>query len=367
MAGEQRLNRERLPGGGDRLPGVEAVIKGRRFDLVYQPIVQLDTGKISGFEALCRFHDGQSPAGWFRRCRALGLAGPMDLAVLEKALDDVERLPPGYLSVNFSSATLADFGALRDVFTAIEPSRAIMVELTEDAMVHDYEAVADSLRLLRDRRVLLAVDDAGAGYSTFQHILRLRPDIIKLDRSVTSGIHHDPGRRAQTNAVAIFARDIGASVVAEGIESEEDVNALRLSGVSVGQGFWLAKPASLPVPPIEYQARPFPELLGGTSRPLFPETGRPGDRDGWQSSGGTTAAIASHATLGSVAFVTSAVERLRAQDGARPLDEFRGLTGLIHRQLVDIREQLTKFTYGLTPEGFATFDEVEGSADDHHP
>jgi EAL domain-containing protein (putative c-di-GMP-specific phosphodiesterase class I) len=368
MAGEQWLSRRGgLPRHGDRLAEVEAVIAGRRFDLVYQPILQLNTGKISGVEALCRFRDGHSPGGWFRRCAALGLAAAMDLAILEKACHDVERLPPGYLSVNLSAATLADVGALRDVFVAIGPSRAIVVELPEDAMVHDYDAVADSLRLLRNRGVLLAVDNAGAGSATFQHLLRLRPDIIKLDRSIASGIQHDPARRAQTTAVAIFAGDIGASVVAEGIECEEEVNALRLSGVSAGQGFWLAKPASLPVPPIGYQARPFPELLGGTSRPLFPKTGGPAGRAEWQPWGGTTAAIASHATLGSIAFVTSAVERLRAQDGARPLDEFRSLTSLIHRQLVDIREQLSKFTCGLTPEGFAAFDDVEGDAGERPP
>ena len=330
---------------------VAAAIRNRAFSLVYQPILHLESGTVSGVEALCRFDDGRAPSVWFRQCEAMGLAAEMDFAIIDMAREDVEFLPPGYLAINLSAATLTRVGPLRDRLQPILDRTPIVLELTEHAMVHDYDAVADGLRLLRDGGILLAVDDAGAGYSTFQHILRLRPDIIKLDRSITNGIDRDPARRALTTAVGIFAAEIQASVVAEGIETEGELNALRMTGVSRGQGFWLARPSRLPLPHIQYRPSPFLEILGGSSQPLFVRSGFDWD---------PALAVATQGLLSSLGYVTSALERLRAQDGAVPLEEFRALTSIMHRHLKHITGTLKDLFAGLPPETLKALDELAG-------
>jgi EAL domain-containing protein (putative c-di-GMP-specific phosphodiesterase class I) len=126
-----------------------------------------------------------------------------------------------------------------------------VIEVTEHAAVADYDALADCLRPLRERGVRLAIDDAGAGFASLRHILRLSPDVIKLDRTLCADIDTDPARHALATALIAFAAQIGSSVVAEGIERPEELLTLRALGVPYGQGFFLARPAQLPVDPFE--------------------------------------------------------------------------------------------------------------------
>lgn len=314
---------------------VEATIRHRAFSLVYQPIVHLDSGTISGVEALCRFNDGYPPDAWFEKCEHLGLAPAMDLAVIELALRDLDRLPPGYLSLNLSAASLSAPSVLCDALQVATARRPIVLELTEHAVVDDYEVAIEGLRLLRDAGMLLAVDDAGAGYSTLQHILRLAPDIIKLDRSITSGMDHDPARRALTNALVIFAAEIGASVVAEGIETERELAALRTTGVTRGQGYWLARPSTLPLPPLEYRPTPYPELVRGAVDVASP------------FHGDATWAVVAHGLLSSMACVSTAVDLLRDRDGALPQEEYRALCSVMQRQVTFVIDTLQDLVRGL--------------------
>jgi EAL domain-containing protein (putative c-di-GMP-specific phosphodiesterase class I) len=122
-----------------------------------------------------------------------------------------------------------------------------VLELTEHASVGNYGRLADALDPLRVRGVRVAVDDAGAGFASFRHILNLNPDIIKLDMALTRGIQADPVRRALASALVTFARELHAVIVAEGIETEAELKALRSLGVGYGQGFFLARPGSLPL------------------------------------------------------------------------------------------------------------------------
>lgn len=329
---------------------VQAAIRNRAFSLVYQPILDLDSGAVLGVEALCRFHDGCSPTVWFQECEAVGLAGAMDLAIIDMALEQVALMPYGHLAVNLSATTLSRPGPLLDRLHPIVERKPIVLELTEHAVVDDYDAVSDGLRLLRDGGVLLAVDDAGAGYSTFQHILRLRPDIIKLDRSITNGIDRDSARRALTNALAIFAAQTQASVVAEGIETESELHALRVTGVSRGQGFWLARPSRLPLPEIEYRPTPILDILRRTSGVLSIRYDTPPDDIGSIFDADPALAVVPHSLLTSLLFITSAVQRLRGQDGAVPLEEFRALTSVIHTQLASVMGTLKDLLQGSPPE-----------------
>jgi EAL domain-containing protein (putative c-di-GMP-specific phosphodiesterase class I) len=114
--------------------------------------------------------------------------------------------------------------------------------------VEDYDALVRALDGLRSQGVRVAVDDTGAGYAGLAHILRLRPDIIKLDIDLTRGIDADPVRRALAASLVAFGGDIGATITAEGIETGEELEALRTLGVTCGQGYYLARPGPLPLP-----------------------------------------------------------------------------------------------------------------------
>jgi EAL domain-containing protein (putative c-di-GMP-specific phosphodiesterase class I) len=122
----------------------------------------------------------------------------------------------------------------------------IVIEITEHAQVDDYAALNEALALLREHKVRLAIDDAGAGFASLQHIIRLAPDFIKLDITLTRGIGGDPVRRALATALISFADEIGAAIIAEGIETEDEFDTLRGLGVAFGQGFYLGEPGPLP-------------------------------------------------------------------------------------------------------------------------
>lgn len=121
----------------------------------------------------------------------------------------------------------------------------IIVELTEHAPVDDYAPLKESLERLRRSGALIAVDDVGAGFATLRHVLRLAPDIVKLDLSLTHDLESDSTARALATALIAFCKKIGATVVAEGIETPGVLTLLRGLGVRQGQGYYLGRPESL--------------------------------------------------------------------------------------------------------------------------
>jgi EAL domain-containing protein (putative c-di-GMP-specific phosphodiesterase class I) len=127
----------------------------------------------------------------------------------------------------------------------------LVIELTEHDRVLDYEEFGLSLERLRDRGVRLAVDDAGSGYSSFRHILRLHPDFIKLDRELIAGIDADPPQRSLVAALSRFAKEVGASVIAEGVETPEEASILLPIGIHLAQGFLFARPGPVELVRVE--------------------------------------------------------------------------------------------------------------------
>jgi EAL domain-containing protein (putative c-di-GMP-specific phosphodiesterase class I) len=123
----------------------------------------------------------------------------------------------------------------------------IVVEVTEHTPVENYDVLNDALDRLRGLGVRLAIDDAGAGFASLRHILRLAPEFVKLDRTLIDGIEHDRSHQALAAGLITFANKIDATIVAEGIERAEQLHALRELGVTWGQGFLLARPAPLPL------------------------------------------------------------------------------------------------------------------------
>ena len=213
---------------------------------VFQPVVNLHRGEVVGVEALARFLTTpmRPPNEWFSQAANVGMGLALELRAVEVALAHMDLLHPDqFMSVNVSPAT-ATTDDLRDRL-AVAPGSRVILELTEHMRVTDYEALWPSFDELRAQGVRIAVDDAGAGYSGLQHILRLQPDVVKLDHDLTRNIHVDPARRALASAMATFADDIGAALVAEGIETESDLDVLRDLGVPWGQGYHLAAPGPL--------------------------------------------------------------------------------------------------------------------------
>lgn len=304
---------------------IESAIDTEGFRMVYQPIVHLDTGELSGVEALCRCDDGTPADTWFDACERTGMASEMDAAVVELVLRDLDSLPEGYVAVNLSATTLeAAPPRVLDLIGQAARQRPLVLELTEHAAVSDYPATTASIATLRGAGVLFAVDDAGAGHSTFRHIVQLRPDIIKLDRSITERIDGDPTRRALVSSMVIFAGEVGADVVAEGIERPEELAAVRSAGVSTGQGYGLGRPQALPISALDYEPVPFLDLLACGS------SAGDGVLDAGRFLEPTQAAYRMRAV---VASMTNAVTTLRRSDGRISTEEFRALTAALSRQI----------------------------------
>lgn len=225
---------------------VADVLANGALSVVFQPIVELDTGTVVAREALARFdaEPRRSPDQWFAEASLVGQGRQLELAAVATALGRLDELPTGQrISLNVSPETLAT-AEFTDLIGGVDGQRLI-VELTESTKVDDYAAVLESIDVLRAGGVQIAVDDAGAGYAGLQHIVRLRPDVIKLDRSMIHGIDRDPVRRALATSIVSFGRDTGSTIVAEGIEEAAELETLCELGVTWGQGYLLGRPAPL--------------------------------------------------------------------------------------------------------------------------
>lgn len=166
------------------------------------------------------------------------------MAAIKLAMSSLPSFPPeAYLAVNASPATILS-PELSETLATL-PVERIVVELTEHEMVESYNEIIATLQPFRTRGLRLAVDDAGTGYSSLQHILYLRPDLIKLDMNLTRSIDLDPSRRALASALVKFARETNARIIAEGVETDAELTMLRQLGIEKVQGYLLGRPEPL--------------------------------------------------------------------------------------------------------------------------
>ena len=227
------------------LSDLHRAIEGHGRWPVVQPIFDARTGTLVALEGLSRFDSERTPARWFDAAARAGLSAELELAAAESVLDllrDGRTVPDGVaVSVNLSPATAlnADLAAL---LHGVDLARVI-VEITEHHPVSDYAGFCAFLAPWRARGLRLAVDDAGAGYASLQHVLMCEPDWIKLDIALIRGVDVDPVRKALLRAVIAFAVEAGIKVVAEGVETEPERDALCELGVDLLQGFLLGHPA----------------------------------------------------------------------------------------------------------------------------
>jgi EAL domain-containing protein (putative c-di-GMP-specific phosphodiesterase class I) len=225
---------------------IRLALEGGVLGMVFQPVANLMDGRVVGLEALARFTTTpqRPPNIWFEEAALVGLQEELELAASFLALWHLEQMPAdAFLSVNLSPATMLS-PIFRDIFRPHNMARVVL-EVTEHAPVGDYGLLKQALRWFRASGGRLAVDDAGAGFASLRHILSLEPDFIKIDISLTRDINRDPGRRALARALISFAADIGAVIIAEGIETQGEVETLQELGVLFGQGYWLGRPGPL--------------------------------------------------------------------------------------------------------------------------
>jgi EAL domain-containing protein (putative c-di-GMP-specific phosphodiesterase class I) len=220
---------------------IESIIATGAFEPVFQPIVELASRRIVGYEALSRFADGRSPAARFADAAACGLGPALELACLRKALTQARSLARGaWLSVNASPALLVSEEA--DLAGLVGSTRRkLVLEITEQSAVDDYVALRLALAPFKPH-IRVAVDDAGAGHAGLHRILELRADIVKLDRALIRGLDADPARQALVTGMAHFAKQTNAQLLGEGIETGAEALALRELGVPLGQGFLFGRP-----------------------------------------------------------------------------------------------------------------------------
>jgi EAL domain-containing protein (putative c-di-GMP-specific phosphodiesterase class I) len=243
------------------LERVRGVLEGDALAIAFQPIFSLPTRRLAGYEALARFRTElvQPTEAWFADAESVGLRVELELAAIARALAQISLLGEDtYLSLNASPDTLLspELGVL--LKRPLRPR--IVLELTEHAQIENYDALAHALAPLRADGVRLAVDDAGAGFASLRHILQLDPDMIKIDRSLTKNLEHDSRVRALAAAIVTFARETGVIVVAEGIETAEQLNEVQALGAASAQGYLLGKPAFLET----VTSQPFTTSVGRT-------------------------------------------------------------------------------------------------------
>lgn len=215
---------------------------------VYQPIWNLANNQLVGVEALTRFNcdPPRAPDQWFQEATQAGQGIVLEIRAIECALQALPQIPDGlYVAVNASPQTVVS-PELSDVLSKHALERVVL-EITEhDEIDHAcYQEITRITQPLRAAGLRLAVDDAGAGYASFKHILHLAPDIIKLDISITRNIDSDLSRQALAASLVYFAQATHGRLVAEGVETAAELATLRQLGIGLGQGFALAKPMPL--------------------------------------------------------------------------------------------------------------------------
>jgi PAS domain S-box-containing protein len=226
---------------------IDEVIARQDLDIALQPIVDLRHGRLTGVEALARFRDGRSAGTWFGEAAETGQALALDRLALQSALQLLPSLPSHVsLAINATPELILD-PLLSALLTAdgIDLGR-IVLEITEHVAIPRYDDIRDALLPLRERGMRLAVDDTGAGYASMNHVLQLRPDIIKIDRSLVETSTSDAARRSVITALVLLALDLGACVIAEGIETPSELETIGSLGVDQVQGYLLARPTTDP-------------------------------------------------------------------------------------------------------------------------
>ncbi len=227
---------------------IHRVIAQRQVSVVYQPVVDLRTKRIFAYEALvrCQVPELASPLALFDAAVAGECAGELGRLIREIA---VENVGSHALFLNIHPAELNERWIVQPDDPVFAHDRDVFLEITEGVPLSHFALCQSMLRELRGRGVHLAVDDLGAGYSNLKYIADLHPRVVKLDRKLVTDLVGNSRMFSLVSGIVVLCKDLGALVVAEGIETTEELEAVRDAGAQYGQGYLLARP-EFPPPPI---------------------------------------------------------------------------------------------------------------------
>lgn len=233
---------------------LQQILRDEDLTVLAQPIMNLHSGEVFGWEILTRGPQNtpyHSPLDLFEFAYQADLLSQMEFVVFKKAFQEIAALGiQEQVFINVTAITITHPLFLHHIQSLLAENprlsaRKIIFELTERHAIRDYMHMSNVLRKLRELGFRIAVDDAGAGYSSLQSISELVPDIIKIDKSVIQNIDQVSVKQSMLKALLYFAETINCQVVAEGVEREEEADVLFQHQVDMGQGYYFAKPAPL--------------------------------------------------------------------------------------------------------------------------
>jgi diguanylate cyclase (GGDEF)-like protein len=237
-----RADLARRPSPGEEREEIEALLAGNGLTVVFQPILELATARVCGYEALARIdiEPHRPPNEWFAQAQRVGLGPELEAAALRTALAVPGRPDNTFLALNVSPGALATPQVNRALPGDLS---SIVIELTEHELFGAEESLLLRLAQLRGRGARIALDDAGSGYAGLQQLIAVAPDILKLDRSLVHGAHAMPAKLALLEAMISFSSTTGAAICGEGVEDLADLRALADLDATFAQGYAVARPA----------------------------------------------------------------------------------------------------------------------------
>jgi len=239
------------PGLAAHLQEFFSILEGRRISSVYQPIVSLDGGAVFGYEALTRGPESSplhSPLKLFQFAERADMLYALDKMTRERAIlgcDGLERHQRIFLNIPAHIFHDPDFSPGQTMALLSQRGltpRNVVFEITERSSIEDFTTVKRVIDHYRSQGYRIAIDDAGAGYSSLQAIAEIQPDYIKVDRSLVQGIHQDKVKEYIMETFISFAKRMNIKVIAEGIEHAEELDKLIRLGVHYAQGYYLGRP-----------------------------------------------------------------------------------------------------------------------------
>lgn len=224
---------------------LEGLIETESIDIACQPIIDLRSGDCIGVEALSRFRKPFGlPDKTFADAEGVGLGLELERLAIREAWKVLPLLrPEQFLAINVSPSALLELAGRAQRRHDL-PLPNLVIEITEQSVVESYADLRNVMAPLRRDGLRLAIDDAGAGYASLHHIVELQPDFIKVDRSLVDGVADDRARRVAVSAFVLLSLDLGATVIAEGVECPRDLSCLRDLGVHAAQGYLLGRPST---------------------------------------------------------------------------------------------------------------------------